>query len=146
MPIKLNYKPEGSKGDVPIIKTEILALMKNYEDKTIICDTVSAWVSVSEVLSLIADNNANGIRLYYGRHADDDPNYPNRHNVILVATRDTTDPAKPTTNNSEDLLNDVPAKGLINSVSLTFAGVGDDTIPLCKPNCDKSHLASQQSE
>jgi hypothetical protein len=120
--------------------------MKNYEDKTIICDTVSAWVSVSEVLSLVAENNANGIRIYYGRHNDDDPKYPNRHNVILVATRDKSNPENPTTEESEDLLNEDEDNGIVNSVSLTFAGVGDDTIPLCKPNCGKSSLGAKPGE
>lgn len=142
MPTPLDYQPEGRKGDAPIIKTEILTMMKRYEDRTITCDTVSAWVSVSEILKLIADNNANGIRIYYGRHGETDkPEFANRHNVILVATRDATNPANPTTTHSDDLLNDEPLKGAINSVSGTFANVGDDTIPLCRPNCGGKILA-----
>ena len=137
MPIKLDFKPEGveNQGDAPIIKTEILAMMKNYKENRGPDQTISAWVSVSELLSLVADNNANGIRIYYGRHDDEDPIYPGQHNVILVATRDIINPDTPTTINSTDLLNDAIALGKINSVSFTFSGVGDDTIPLCKPNC-----------
>jgi len=143
MPVKLDFGPEGQQGGEPIIKTQIQKMIKRYEDKTLTCDTVSAWVSVSEVLQLIADNNANGIRIYYGRHDENDlPDFANRHNVILVATRDSTNPEKPTFKNSDDLLNDEPLKGSINSVSGTFASVGDDTIPLCKPNCGSNILAS----
>jgi hypothetical protein len=118
----------------PIGYKEIERMIGDYQDG-ISNDTTSAWVSIYDLMALISDNKANGIRLYFGRHPKDDAQYPGRHNVIFVATRDTTDFENPTTQNSVDLLNK-------DKVEVTeresFEGQGGDAIPLCKPNCPTS--------
>lgn len=118
----------------PIGYKEIEKMIQDYEDG-IKNDTTSAWVSIYDLLALISDNKANGIRLYFGRHSKDDTKYPGQHNVIFVATRDEKDFQHPTTQNSFDLLDR-------NKVELTeresYEGQGGDAIPLCKPNCPTS--------
>ncbi|WP_439695112.1 hypothetical protein ACFGVS_18650 [Mucilaginibacter sp. AW1-7] len=96
-------------------------------------ETRSGWVSSKEVAALLADNLANGIRIYLGRHEDDDVEYPGQLNMILVATVDKVNPDNPTTFNSVDQLNVNAVAGLVNTVSYT--GMGDDRVPLCPPNC-----------
>jgi hypothetical protein len=141
MPVKLDAHPGGKMGAQPIVYADIVTLIKNYKDNmpaTPQPDATSAWVSIYELFSLISDNAANGIRIYYGRHDPKDAKYPNEHGVVLVATRDTVNPQAPTTGNSVDLLNYTAANGPVNSVS--YSGDGDDAIPLCPPNCPPVHL------
>lgn len=115
----------------PIGYKEIEKMIKHYEEG-ISNDTTSAWVSIYDLMALISDNKANGIRLYFGRHSKDDPKYPGQHNVIFVATRDETDFQHPTTQNSFDLLD---RNKLSVSDRQSYEGEGGDAIPLCKPNC-----------
>ncbi|WDF77777.1 hypothetical protein PQ469_28225 [Mucilaginibacter sp. KACC 22773] len=135
MPVKLN-DDLGAPGNQPIIPAAIKVMVDNYRSTMPAGDAKSAWVSISEVLELIAQNNANGIRIYYGRHGDDDADYPRKHNVILVATRDAIHPENPSPENSNDLLNYDANKGPVDSITLgRFSGLGDDVIPLCPPHC-----------
>jgi hypothetical protein len=137
MPVKLDFEPDGVHHVVPIVFSDILTMVQYYRS-TLPNETKSAWVSASEVLKLLADNNGNGIRIYYGRHAQNSPIYANQHNVILVATRDTVNPDNPACENSDDLLNysatpEKPANSVV--VSYNYSGNGDDAIPLCPPRC-----------
>ena len=118
-------------GEGPISKREMNQLIKNYKKSMTFDDTQSVWFSVAGLMALIKHNNANGIRIYYGRHNEDDKTYPGRHNVILVATRDSKDPENPSAENSKNLLNnsdkinkDKPYKGQ----PLNFGA-------LCPPRC-----------
>jgi hypothetical protein len=119
-----------------------------------ITDARSAWVSRKELEALLDDNNANGMRIYYGIHHDHTPsteinspwNNYGRHNVILVATIDNVDSKNPTTENSKDQLKQSPNIELANSVitSGEYEGMGDDQLPLCPPRCpDEEPLTSE---
>ncbi len=134
MPVKLDAEIEGKTGVLPIIYTEIKTMVDHYHNtlgrKD---DTKSGWVSVNELMALISDNKANGIRIYYGRHDDNDPLHKGRHNIILVSTFDATNPQNPTSQTSVNLLNYTAAAGPTNSV--TYTGLGGDAIPLCPPAC-----------
>ena len=138
MPVRLD-KNSGELGAHPIVLAKIKEMTDRYRSNINECDAKSCWVSMAEVLQLIADNNANGIRIYYGRHAHGEADeFKDKHNVILVATRDTTDPHDPTSENSVDLLNEFVGNGPVNSVTVSFSGMGDDVIPLCPPHCPSS--------
>lgn len=154
MPIKLDAQDPDQPNDQPIVLSEIKKMTDKYRSDLKPNEAKSAWVSTAEVLKLIADNNGNGIRIYYGRHADNDPTYPGKHNMILVATRDSVHPEKPTSENSKDLLNQYAESGLVNSIIANlpikvldtdgdYTGDGDDAIPLCPPHCpiDNSALS-----
>jgi hypothetical protein len=136
MPVRLDEN-FGMPPLKPIVPAKIKEMTDRYRAGSGDDDTKSCWVKVSEVQQLIADNpGANGIRLYYGRHADNDgADFNKRHNIILVTTRDTTTPDNPTSENSVDLLNPDVAIGPVNSITVTFAGMGGDVIPLCPPHC-----------
>jgi hypothetical protein len=137
MPVRLDEK-FGKFGAEPVVLAEIMEMTALYRKDMRAGDALSCWVSVAEVLQLIADNNGNGIRLYYGRHGDKEgPDFKGKHNIILVSTRDTTNPGSPTSENSVDLLNELAKKGPVNSVTVSFEGMGDDVIPLCPPHCPK---------
>jgi hypothetical protein len=103
----------------------------------------SAWVSKKELLALLEDNKANGLRIHYGCHHESthkDPklDYHGLHNVILVATLDSVHPDNPTMKNSVDQLKDEAteeqSKNLLQTTGV-YAGKGGDLIPLCPPNC-----------
>lgn len=141
MPIKLDFDG-GQPGAAPIIKPAIIKLLKNYRKDIKEGDTLSGWVSAEEVMALIAHNHADGIRIYFGRHAADDNSDPNKLSVILVATK-SSDGGKATWQNSVDQLNEFSSDGPVNSVSFNFhdpdyTGMGDDAIPLCPQNCPNS--------
>jgi hypothetical protein len=149
MPVKLDAHLPGHIDEQPIVYTAIKALIGNYTTNLPTlpngdADATSGWVSVSELLSLIADNNANGIRIYYSRHPSNDANYPYHHGIVLVSTFDSVNPQAPTTYNSTDLLNIDTESGPVNSVSFSgdgaYTGDGDDAIPLCPPACPQVHL------
>ncbi|SEP27285.1 hypothetical protein [Mucilaginibacter sp. OK283] len=111
---------------------DIMKMRKKYESTLPPGETKSGWVSAKEISALLSDNLANGIRIYLGRHEDDDLEYPGQVNMILVATVDKVNPDNPTTFNSEDQLdpNAVAVPG-----STSYKGLGDDRVPLCPPNC-----------
>jgi hypothetical protein len=133
MPIRLDYTPNGEEA-TPIVMSEISKMVTNYKDSIPEWETKSAWVSVSEVLELIAHNNANGIRILFGRHRDH-PDYGNQQTVILVATRDSHNLDKPTTQKSRNLLNPDAKKGKVDKVIVSYKDCGDDSVPLCPPAC-----------
>ncbi|MEO7216306.1 hypothetical protein [Mucilaginibacter sp.] len=140
MPVKLNETGTLAPLD-PIPLQEIQALRANYATAPYVLNTRSGWVSVYELMALISDNKANGVRIYFGRHPKNSSTYsspyPEQNTVILVATLDSKNPANPTTFDSVDLLNAFEANGPVNSVSYTsgYQGMGGDMIPLCPPNC-----------
>lgn len=130
----------------PIVKQEILKLIGHYRKDMRRNDTESGWVSAEEILALINDNNADGIRIYYGRHKENDALYPDQLNVILVATKNSNAGSQATYKNSVDQLNEFKANGPVNSVIFNFPyedytkpgdyeRMGVDAIPLCPQNC-----------
>jgi hypothetical protein len=138
MPIKLNADIDGSHPLVPIVLSEIKKMTDRYRSTMPAGDTKSLWVSQAEIDALIKDNpGANGIRLYYGRHAPDDTSdLKSKHNMILVATKGPNVVGAPlSSENSVDQLNDAIENGPVNSVIVGFSGMGDDAIPLCPPHC-----------
>jgi hypothetical protein len=103
-------------------------LKKNYQTLAPTNKTISGWVSVIELMKLVSDNNANGVRIYFGRYKDDEAPYPGQNTVMLVATRGKADP---TTFDSDDVLTNEATILLGGS----FEGLASDMIPLCPPNC-----------
>lgn len=140
MPVRLDYDPDGKRPLVPIIYAEIVTMVGNYRNAVTGTDGIkSCWVSANELMALISQNKASGVRIYYGRHPEDGKPYAGKHNVILVSTYDNVTPQDPTTENSIDLLNYTPQTGPVNTVS--YSGEGGDAIPLCPPRCPtSSHL------
>jgi len=134
MSAKLNAKIplEGSEFR-PTVYEDVMKMRDNYESTLPTGETRSGWVSAKEISSLLSDNLANGIRIYLGRHEDDDEEYPGRLNMILVATVDKVAPDNPKSQNSKDQLNPDAEIGPVGSVS--YKGLGDDRVPLCPPNC-----------
>ena len=117
-------------------------LRKKFPDRPWIQEVQSAWVSKNELLALLDDNKANGLRIYYGCHnkstsADPRADYLGLHNVILVSTIDSVSPDKPTTENSVDQLIDEANSEKADSAPPPgpYGGHGGDLIPLCPPNC-----------
>lgn len=118
-------------------------LRQRFPDRAWIVEVQSAWVSKKELLALLEDNNANGLRIHYGCHNEStsqDPkaDYLGLHNVILVGTIDSVNPDNPTTENSVDQLQDAANAQQAGSMPLTsgsYTGSGGDLIPLCPPNC-----------
>lgn len=117
----------------PVHPEEIALMVKNYKDTMPHDDTQSVWFSIYELMALIADNKANGIRIYYGRHHKNDAVYPGKHNVILVATRDAVNPGNPSWENSHDLLH--YGKNAELAKPKSYTGMGLDQGPLCPPRC-----------
>lgn len=118
----------------PVHPDDINRMVKNYRDSpSHDDDTQSVWFSIYELMALIGDNKANGVRIYYGRHEKDDKSYPGRHNVILVATRDSVNPANPACDTSIDLLTSEKNAG--PAVNASFKGMGLDWGCLCPPRC-----------
>ncbi|MDQ2718566.1 MAG: hypothetical protein M3Z26_02210 [Bacteroidota bacterium] len=127
-----------------IRKTSTENLKKKFSNRPMIQEASSTWVSRKELESLLNDNNANGLRLYYGCHHESTHNDPQKdyhglHNIILVATKDDVDTENPTVENSKDQLNDIEQKPVAkNEMAVqSYAGSGGDMLPLCPPNCPK---------
>jgi hypothetical protein len=142
----------------PVSKSEIIKMREEYEntlrkistadlkkrfpERPWIEEVSSAWISRKELEDLLNDNNANGLRIYYGCHHEStskDPHedYLGLHNVILVATKDSVNPKQPSIKNSKDQLQE---GGIKISVSTedgqgNYSGSGGDAVPLCPPNC-----------
>jgi hypothetical protein len=131
MPTKLNAGRRKSDPMLPTVLEKIKEMTDLYRTNLPVWETKSCWVSRSEIDQLLNYNGGNGMRIYYGRHAaTETPEYANKHNVILVATLDSTNPLTPTSENSDDQLNPK-----VNSVIVSYQGMGDDAIPLCPPHC-----------
>jgi hypothetical protein len=118
-------------------------LKKKFPSRPWIEEVQSAWVSKKELLALLEDNKANGLRIHYGchhesTHKDPKMDYHGLHNVILVATLDSVNPDNPTMQNSVDQLKDATKdehpKNMLQTTG-DYAGKGGDLIPLCPPNC-----------
>ncbi len=117
-------------------------LKKRFTERPDIEDASSAWVSRKDLEKLLNDNNANGLRVYYGCHhesTNSDPakDYKGLHNIILVATKDDLDPENPTCENSKDQLKDEERKPQEATSIQNYAGAGADLFPLCPPLCPK---------
>ncbi len=99
------------------------------------------WVSVTELMQLITDNGANGIRVYFGQHTPHseptgESEYLDLITTIFVATRDNVHPSAPKYDNSEDLLyesDDERANTIV--VAGPFGGQALDKVPICNPTC-----------
>ena len=118
-------------------------LRKKFPARPWIEEVQSAWVSKKELLALLEDNKANGLRIHYGCHHEnthEDPrqDYHGLHNVILVATVDSVNPDNPTLKNSVDQLKNTAKDEQPKSaaqIAGSYKGKGGDLIPLCPPNC-----------
>ncbi len=116
-------------------------LRKKFPERPWIQEVQSAWVSKKELLALLEDNNANGLRIHYGchhksTHKDPKADYRGLHNVILVATIDSVNPDNPTTENSVDQLKDAgDARNAGDVIFSSYAGTVGDLLPLCPPEC-----------
>jgi hypothetical protein len=134
MSVKSKNTPGGSDGSQPIGSAAIGSLIRNYKlGTTPDLDTKYAWFGVNALNALISHNNANGIRIYYGRHDDNHPSYAGRHTVVLVATVDSDNPEAPCSESSVDQLD--PSKNPKPEKNLTFFGMGLDEGALCPPRC-----------
>src|ERR1017187_2135435 len=117
-----------------IHKSSTKNLRKKFPDRPWIEEAKSVWVSKKELLALLEDNKANGLRINFGchhesTHKDSKKDMLGLHNVILVATLDTVNPDNPTTENSADQLNDNLSKA--KSGSGLYSGGGGDSLPTC---------------
>ncbi len=121
-----------------IHKSSTENLKKKFPGRPWIEEAKSAWVSKKELLALLEDNKANGLRIHFGCHHESTHEDPKKdmvglHTVIFVATVDSVNPDNPTTENSVDQLKDMMSK--TESESGTYTGSGGDSVPLCPPNC-----------
>lgn len=126
-------------------KSSTANLKKKFPERPWIEEVSSTWVSRKELEALLDDNNADGLRIYYGchhesTHKDPHKDYHGLHNVILVATKETVDPNNPTTENSKDVLQEADTKASAPK-ALSYAGSGGDLTPLCPPACPKNNLS-----
>ena len=115
------------------------AILKNkFPDRPDIQEARSGWISRADLEALLSDNNANGLRIYYGSHhkatmpGSAPFEFLGLHNVILVATVDSVSPDAPTFLNSVDQLDKTKL-----ATDGTFKGMGGDLISLCPPACNK---------
>lgn len=157
MPVKLNEQRDIGSGLRATALWEITDMINYYRESTDMkcpngydADAECCWVSIKELFALITDNpGVNGIRIYYGRHREstaskDNPvDYIGRHNIILVPTLDTTNPANPTVENSDDMVNDDKNNGLVNSASYSAKGL--DGVPPIPPVGTGKRLVSTKS-
>lgn len=112
---------------LPIGLERFNELKDNYETLAPSNKTISGWVSLVELVTLVSQNNGNGVRIYFGRYKDDEQPCPGQNTVMLVATRGN---ATPTTFDSKDVLTNH------STILLTsFEGAPGDVIPLCPPAC-----------
>lgn len=126
---------------LPIKVSKIREMIIRQQAKEPGC-TISGWVSYEEIQQLMKDNDeANGMRIYIGRHSDvdNDVDLKGRLTIVLVATKNSDFETNPPTHcNSADLLDESivpPSNGTVN-----YRWLGDDRIPLCPPKCSKSIL------
>ena len=152
MPQKLNEFREVANGERATVLKEVQDMILYYRESTNPecpatgeADALSCWLSVKEIFALIAENpGMNGIRIYYGRHrgstlSKDLPReYQDRHNIILVPTSDKVNPANPSVENSNDMLNADETRDFVNSVS--YSGKGADGAPPSPPASTGDHL------
>ena len=154
MSVKLIGPQPGAVENVPLPFEIIKGMVKNYSEnlgKTgtdilnagspsqLRSQPTSAWVSWHELQQLMEDNDANGIRIYFGQHtsfsapAGREADYKDLLTIILVATKDSQNPDMAQFNSSVDQLtvDADPAK----ASSVSFAGQADDQFPICKPTC-----------
>lgn len=118
----------------PVSPGEFQQMKAHYkETNTSGDDTESTWFSADSIMALIRDNQANGVRIYYGRYDNDHPLYPGRHNVILVATHDANNPEKPVAETSYDLLGD--GTEATDDSNDPYYKCGLDHGALCPPRC-----------
>lgn len=156
MPIKLN---ESMGSFAPVVKTKIIAMIKEFRNhQRGICtqhlrsrfgssrpnieDSNYALVTIKELQDFFADNpEANTVRIYFAAH--DTPTQgeigmelQGQMTTILVPALATFD-SQGRFAQVDDLLNENPEQGAVNSVSMNFVfnGMGDDQYPLCPPNC-----------
>jgi hypothetical protein len=119
-----------------IRKTSTENLKKLFPDRPHIEEAASTWISRKDLDALLNANNADGLRIYYGCHHQSTHNDPKLdfnglHNLIFVATKDSTDPQNPTPQTSVDQLSD--DKG---DQPVDFEGSATTDGLLCPPLCN----------
>jgi len=101
----------------------------------------SVWVSWAELQQFVSENNANGIRIYFGQHVDESvggtPEYKGMLTVILVSTKDAANPVNAQFDTSVDQLTESHIAANANSIAVAgpFTGQADDQFPICNPKC-----------
>jgi hypothetical protein len=120
-----------------IRKSSTRNLKKKFPDRPWIEEAKSVWVSKKELLALLEDNKANGLRIHFGCHHESTHEDPKAdmhglHTVILVATVDNVNPENPSTENSVDQLKESTTSG---DSSDSYGGSGGDGLPACPPTC-----------
>ncbi|QEC67875.1 hypothetical protein FRZ67_11405 [Panacibacter ginsenosidivorans] len=108
------WEKEPNRNIVPF--AELQKLTANYRETVCQTETQHIWFSVEDIMTLIKDNKANGIKIYLGRYDNDHPYYAGHLTVALVATRDEMTPDKPTQRHSVDMLD--PAKHKCDSLKV----------------------------
>ena len=106
-------------------------------------ETKSAWYSLEQFEELMREMyylNADGMRIYFGAYAKEDPNYPGMLTVIFVPTH-----FNPSTGKHADIVIDddqnfakrreVPP-ALVRQVAKNL-----DTLGLCPPACDTQEFS-----
>jgi hypothetical protein len=155
MPIKLTTTPLYGATPKVIIQemaTAYQGALKKWGDSEIKrkypnrkCQEQSscAWISVEELLKLIVQNRATGIRIYFGQHTKsstpltNEKEYEDLLSVIFVATRNPSNPDVEASLNDQDQLKESDIDDETSSVILTgqYEGNGADKIPICNPEC-----------
>ncbi len=120
-----------------IRKSSTKNLKKKFPNRPWIEEAKSVWVSKKELLALLEDNKANGLRIHFGCHHESTNKDPKAdmhglHTVILVATVDNVNPENPSTENSVDQLKEGTTLG---DSSDSYGGSGGDGLPACPPTC-----------
>jgi len=118
------------------ISTE--SLKNRFTDRPWIQEATSTWVSRKDIETLLNDNNADGLRIYYGCHdestdSDKKLDYLGMHNLIFVATKDSVSALNPTTETSVDQLRDITISE--NGQLTTYEGSAGEFTGLCPPSC-----------
>lgn len=119
-----------------IRRTSTENLRRKFPDRPWIEDAASTWVSRKDLETLLNNNNADGLRIYYGCHhastnADPKQDYNGLHNLIFVATKDSADAQNPTSQTSVDQLGDFDEDAQL----LTYDGAAGTDIAICPPVC-----------
>jgi hypothetical protein len=121
-----------------IHKSSTKRLKKKFPERPWIEEAKSTWVSKKDLLALLVDNNANGLRIYFGchhesTHEDSAKDMLGLHTVMFVATLDSSNPDNPTTENSIDQLKDNMTAA--NIAGTSYTGSGGDNTTTCPPFC-----------
>lgn len=119
-----------------------LPLLSNAIGKS---DSTSGWYSLEQFEELMREMyylNADGLRIYFGAHEPNDPDYPNQLTVIFVPTYHNK-----ATGSHADIVHDdevnfqVRLSETASQVELADINKGIDSIGLCPPTCDEQEFS-----